>query len=283
MPRLELCAARLGSQLIDTILQTTTFAGTPILWSDSTSVLHWIRSPPSKWKIFVSNRIAEIHRLTQDSQWRYVPTALNPADCLSRGLQPDELQHNTLWWHGPPFLLLDREHWPKQTATLSSMASEQLTLERKATTVLAAFTTDQCLIERFSDLARLLKVTSYCRRFLRNCKSNTKYRLTGALSPNEYDEAFKSLVRVVQRASFPSEIHYLEGKGHGETSLKKANLKSPLNSYDLMLDPEGTLRIQDPSIIKHYTLDLHNYYQSFASDSGLHVEENSHVEQCTNV
>ncbi|XP_053690905.1 uncharacterized protein LOC128739442 [Sabethes cyaneus] len=244
MPWLELCAARLGSQLIDTILQTTTFAGTPILWSDSTIVLHWIRSPPSKWKIFVSNRIAEIHRLTQDSQWRYVPTALNPADCLSRGLQPDELQHNTLWWHGPPFLLLDREHWPKQTATLSSMASEQLTLERKATTVLAAFTTDQCLIERFSDLARLLKVTSYCRRFLRNCKSNTENRLTGALSPNEYDEALKSLVRVVQRASFPSEIHYLEGKGHGETSLKKANLKSPLNSYDLMLDPQGTLRIQ---------------------------------------
>ena len=51
------------------------------LWS----VLHWLCSkklPDS----FVSKRIEEIKKLTSQHQWRYCPSASNPADRLSRGV-----------------------------------------------------------------------------------------------------------------------------------------------------------------------------------------------------
>ncbi|XP_055527686.1 uncharacterized protein LOC129720258 [Wyeomyia smithii] len=60
VPRLELSAARLGSQLVDKPKRTTQFTESATMWTDSTIVLHWIKSKSSKWKVFVSNRVAEI-------------------------------------------------------------------------------------------------------------------------------------------------------------------------------------------------------------------------------
>ncbi|XP_062535425.1 uncharacterized protein LOC134204663 [Armigeres subalbatus] len=54
IPRMELCAAVLGSQLVHNLRNTTDFRGSAVFWSDSTVVLHWIQSPPNEWKVFVS-------------------------------------------------------------------------------------------------------------------------------------------------------------------------------------------------------------------------------------
>ena len=43
-----------------------------------------------------------------------VPTEENPADLCTRGATPDELLANSLWWHGPKWLLSeDKAGWPK--------------------------------------------------------------------------------------------------------------------------------------------------------------------------
>ncbi|XP_055603907.1 uncharacterized protein LOC129752139 [Uranotaenia lowii] len=112
IPRYELCAALLGSQLVENLRKTTVYTQPAIFWSDSTIVLYWIKSPSHKWKVFVSNRIAEIQRLTKDCQWRHIPTELNPADKVSRGVLASEIVGDELWFHGPGFLTSPVEQWP---------------------------------------------------------------------------------------------------------------------------------------------------------------------------
>ncbi|XP_071044160.1 uncharacterized protein [Parasteatoda tepidariorum] len=51
----------------------------------------------SQLKTFVVNRVATIQDLTSPQQWRHIPTNQNPADLVSRGLDPDKLSHNSLW------------------------------------------------------------------------------------------------------------------------------------------------------------------------------------------
>ena len=58
----------------------------------------------------MANRIGEIQSCTNPSQWRYVPTELNPADYLTRGLSVPERKS---WWEGPHYLHDTEDNWPK--------------------------------------------------------------------------------------------------------------------------------------------------------------------------
>lgn len=88
IPRLELnaavLAARLGVQVKeehDIIFNETVY------WSDSTSVLSWVKSRSCRFNHYVSNRIREILEMSTSDQWNYVPSTTNPADDASRGLE----------------------------------------------------------------------------------------------------------------------------------------------------------------------------------------------------
>ncbi|GFY25978.1 uncharacterized protein TNCV_1917281 [Trichonephila clavipes] len=67
------------------------------LWSDSTIVLAWIQKEPNLLKTFVTNRVATIQHLTNAEQWHHVSSEQNPADLVSRGLDPSSLLNNSLW------------------------------------------------------------------------------------------------------------------------------------------------------------------------------------------
>lgn len=113
IPRLELMAALLASRLAKTIYEE--FKEKPAsveLWCDSKVVLHWLRSDSSLMKAFVGVRIAEIQSTWNEEHWRYVPTDLNPADDLSRGLHAEELDGR--WMKVPAFLKKPKEEWPAE-------------------------------------------------------------------------------------------------------------------------------------------------------------------------
>ena len=97
-------------------------------WLDSTSVLWWIRGYGKMFKPFVANRIGEIHSLTNPDQWKYVPTELNPADYLTRGMTVLELVEKQSWWEGSKYLQETDEKWPKN---IVPGASEQAQNEIK--------------------------------------------------------------------------------------------------------------------------------------------------------
>nr|CAH7712888.1 unnamed protein product [Callosobruchus chinensis] len=102
IPRLELCGALLAARLTEKVskaLQVENIKRT--FWMDSTIVLGWLKSARNKLKTFVRNRVSEIQNLTTLDKWRHVPSEFNPADLVSRGIKPSDIQGTNLWWYGP--------------------------------------------------------------------------------------------------------------------------------------------------------------------------------------
>ncbi|GBM33740.1 hypothetical protein AVEN_75812-1 [Araneus ventricosus] len=105
IPRLELCAAVLLSKLMRRVLRALKLeVSKTYFWTDSTIVLSWLEKECKELKTFVANRISIIRTLTVAEQWNHVPSKQNPADLISRGMDPVKLQLCELWW-SPSFLL----------------------------------------------------------------------------------------------------------------------------------------------------------------------------------
>lgn len=71
IPRMELTAATMASRM-DTLWRKELHMQLhdSIFWRDSTSVLKYIKNETSRFRIFVANRVSEILKLSQASQWR---------------------------------------------------------------------------------------------------------------------------------------------------------------------------------------------------------------------
>ncbi|XP_063915672.1 uncharacterized protein LOC135131754 [Zophobas morio] len=89
LPRLELCAATLLAKLMSKVKNAMKINFDDCyLWSDSTIALSWIAASPNRWQTFVANRVSEIQTLTNNCKWRHVISNENPADIISRGMDP---------------------------------------------------------------------------------------------------------------------------------------------------------------------------------------------------
>ncbi|XP_044760801.1 uncharacterized protein LOC123318251 [Coccinella septempunctata] len=110
--RLELGSAVLLTKLIRLLhpLPLTLPNLEIICFSDSTTTLAWIKTPPYKLKTFVSNRVVQISEACPNAVWKHIPGELNAADSASRGLKPSQFLNNQTWWTGPPFLVTPVEN-----------------------------------------------------------------------------------------------------------------------------------------------------------------------------
>ena len=97
VPGMELCAALLGSKLVEVTLAAISdkrfIIPTVFAWTDSQVTIAWLREFPRKWKTFVANRVAKIQELLPAEKWKFVPTKDNPADCASRGIPESALAY----------------------------------------------------------------------------------------------------------------------------------------------------------------------------------------------
>ncbi|GFQ87951.1 uncharacterized protein TNCT_597561 [Trichonephila clavata] len=113
LQRLELLATLIGARLLKTLRKVFKITNNYILFSYSTVALSWIRGYVKQWKPFASNRVHEIQDLTNPQNWRFVKGEQNPADIVSRGCSAEGLMKNTRFCHGPHWLILSEENWPK--------------------------------------------------------------------------------------------------------------------------------------------------------------------------
>ena len=126
VPRLELAAASLLARLFEFVRNALNIHTVPLYcWTDSTVVLAWLNSHPSRWKTFVANRVADIQTRVAHTNWRYVSTHENPADCASRGCLGSELNSNSLWWSGPSWLSQKETEWPIQPSNIVADVSNE--------------------------------------------------------------------------------------------------------------------------------------------------------------
>jgi hypothetical protein len=247
IPRLELCGAVLLAQLSKRVKDSLTInIDREIYWSDSTITLAWIAGSPNRWKQFVSNRVAEIQRLTNHATWRHVPTSDNPADIISRGLNPSQLQKSELWLNGPQFLQTSEQYWPTSLTTMN----DQNVPEQKSTTISLAIQTidnEFNLIFKFSTYNKLKRVTAYLRRFINNCKSKKDQRIIGPLVPAELANSETTIIKIIQNTEFNREIQELVRN-------KQIHKSSNLLSLNPFLDKDNILRVGGR--IRHSNVNL---------------------------
>ncbi|XP_033111440.1 uncharacterized protein LOC117112461 [Anneissia japonica] len=113
IPRLELTAATVAvrtDKLIKSELEIPIHISK--FWTDSLTVIKYIRNFTSRFNTFVASRLSVIHEATQIQQWRYVSTDENPTDDASRSLTSTKLKGNSRWLNGPEFLWKSEIEWP---------------------------------------------------------------------------------------------------------------------------------------------------------------------------
>lgn len=186
LPRLELCGAVLLAKLINKTKTSIKINIDEIfLWCDSMIALGWIKSDSRRWTTFVANRVNEIHTHTQPSQWNHITSDLNPADIPTRGLDPISLSKNQQWWCGPHFLQQPTSTWYNQPVTIhTDLESRKIHHCNFITTRLPWE-----IIQRFSTLNRMKRVTAYIIRFCQNTRMDKTTRTMGSLTTNELAQA----------------------------------------------------------------------------------------------
>jgi hypothetical protein len=231
IPRLELCAAALLAKLYKKTVQALNITiDASYLWTDSSIALTWIQGPPNKWKTFVGNRVAAIQESTTSATWRHVPSQSNPADLISRGVDPTTLSSLTLWWKGPPWLSHEPSSWPT-TEVNSSMHNTEVKKVH-----VARIQSPEDFTQRFSKLTRLIRVIACCRRFIQNCRQPKANRQINTLSPQELDHALTCCVKAVQQISYAQELKEL-------TETQEVAGNSCLKTLHPFIDKEGLLRV----------------------------------------
>lgn len=237
LPRLELCACLLLGNLIHRvldILKNITFA-TINLWTDSEISLCWIKSHPSKWNIFVSNRVARIQELSSGCTWRHIRSKDNPADHLSRGLTSSELLNCAQWWTGPQFLsqfdfVLSCHQSEDKSTDLKNIPEQRKTV----LTVNEINYSAKNTFQRFSCFVRMQRVIAVCIRFCKNSRKNSE-KIYGPLEVQELQNSFNAIIKSLQEIHFSTEIDILK---NGKLIKNKSIL-----SLTPFLDSSGILRV----------------------------------------
>ena len=84
------CCLVIGKSRVTPLRMITVHA--EYFWTDSSIVLSYINNDAKRFNVFVANRVQQIKDYTTSSQWRYVKSEDNIADCASRGVNIKELQ-----------------------------------------------------------------------------------------------------------------------------------------------------------------------------------------------
>lgn len=235
VPRLELMAAVLAARLCEKVRQSMEIEFNSItFWTDSTIVLGWINTSPHLLQVFVANRVNSIQELTNIENWRHVRTQDNPADCVSRGVKPQELLEFEMYWSGPDWLRESIESWPEPLVV--SRSNELPELKRVVVANTSTLDSEFIDLSRFSNLTRLERVIAYCIRFINNCRRKEDERLSSSLSCDEISHASLLLARLSQRQSFSEDLVTLSKQG-------QVSNKSKLIKLHPFLDENGLIRV----------------------------------------
>ncbi|XP_062534396.1 uncharacterized protein LOC134203562 [Armigeres subalbatus] len=237
IPRLELQAAMMGSRLLQSICAACTVnIKQRFLWTDSATVLAWLRSDSRRYHQFVSFRVGEILSLTSVTEWHYVPSKLNVADDATKWNSGPSFDPNSRWFQGPLFLRKPQEDWPKE---LVDKCREVEAASEEVNFVAVHRVIEEVIdVERFSSWHRMLRTVVYVHRAVDIWKHIREKNKRGSeINRNEFVRAEIALWRQAQWKEYEEEINELK-KG---CSVPK---RSSLYFLSPVLDEQGVIRME---------------------------------------
>lgn len=230
VPRLELQAAILAVRIKNSVREMHNFdIERTFFWSDSKTVVQWVRSTTLQFRPFVAHRIGEILEETDVNEWNWVPTQQNAADDATRAKYPVRFEADNRWISGPDFLLLDESEWPQEPAEMlcNDGAEEVRPFSAQMVCTIRKLQNSCVQITRFSDFHRLCRSMAVALRFLANLRTQSKVR--GELLPEEIENAERHLIRAVQAETFAEELATLRC---GKPVDKSSSIRSLLPHID---------------------------------------------------
>lgn len=237
-PRLELQAAVMAVRMSQTIQKELDVMPSQITyWSDSTTVLSYIKSQGTRFHTFVANRIAEIKEVSDPETWRHVPGRLNVADDCSRGLSAQDLLQDSRWINGPHFLSQDEDCWPKQS--ICQPPTDDPELKGEAWIGLSSEVHHTFLDpKKTSSWTHLVRVTSWVFRFVTRCRpKNENIKVTkGPLSVEELMSAEEFWIKQAQAQAYSDDLTRLAAG-------REIHCGSDLRSLYPYADSKGILRV----------------------------------------
>ncbi|XP_048477681.1 uncharacterized protein LOC119694152 [Plutella xylostella] len=194
IPRLELMGAVLLSRLITEVGRVLGINHANIHgWTDSTVVLAWLSSHPSRWSTFIGNRTSDILSRLESTQWSHVQSAQNPADIASRGCSPGELAENPMWIQGPSWLKDQSINYQRPKSISTNL--EERHIKAHVTVDETKTFSDTSFWEKYSSLHKLVRIVAVCRRFLVYKRS---HKFGSHLTKSEINDALDVCIRQSQ-------------------------------------------------------------------------------------
>ncbi|GBM43963.1 hypothetical protein AVEN_197281-1, partial [Araneus ventricosus] len=257
IPRLELCAAVLLSKLMRRVLRALKLeVSKTYVWTDSTIVLSWLEKECKDLKTFVANRISIIRTLTVAEQWNHVPSKQNPADLISRGMDPVKLQlcelwwnllsrglqaesllHNEGWWNGPS--VLQSDELPETVCECSDPDEDYLPELKSKDDIVLTLNSNKTffdyIVNRSNRILTVVRILSFLFRFISSCR-NPESKRKGPLTSEELSEADHYLIKRCQFEVFSAEVTAMMSGDNISNKSKILNL-SPF------LDNKGVMRV----------------------------------------
>lgn len=238
IPRLELKGALLLADLMQKVANSTNWNNTSIFaWIDSKVALCWIKSPPTKWKPFVRNRVNAIQSMIPPGRWNYVRTDENPADLVSRGCDYLTLHSSTLWFKGPSWLstTINLEY---PDLTIGDEIKEEVGLEEQRVTQCnsAMFEPNQCndFLNKYSSFDHLCLIVSWIIRFTKKCRKIPVETATYITLP-ESNAARIFILTMIQSIAFKKDM--------ADLKLNKLSKQSKIINLNPFIDSDGLLRV----------------------------------------
>ena len=247
IPRLELVAAVLSVKIaalirreLDIEWKNETF------WTDSKVVLGYINNNTKTFKIFVANRIQQIHEGSNVSQWRYVPSKMNQADDASHRLDSNKNTSSSYWFKGTEFLWHNETSWPaERTEAITDEDPEvkHLIVNRIAEN----YGMLSYLTERISGWKKLKKIVAimiqYKQKLLKIIwQKRQHHNIEGRTSEQSYQDismlqkAETEIIKMCQARHFWKEMEAVNAGNRVPST-------SSIHQLDPFLDKDGVLRV----------------------------------------
>ena len=229
IPNLELQAAVYGAQLAQFLRDEMDIEiHKQVFWSDSTTVLYWLRTAEIRHRIFIANRLAKILDVSSAQDWFYISSTRNPADNGIRGYNVHQMNVNSHWLLGPSFLSQNKNTWPKQ---------DLLSAQHVKIMMADPIRELKCQIDisRFSNWNRLLRVLVLCSLFADKFRKEESI-----LSLANYTKAYNYLIKSAQHQDFKSVISNLR-KSIAVSSTSRIVSLSPFVDHNQHLRARGRL------------------------------------------
>ena len=240
LPRAELMSARILATLVTNVreyLEKTEEELPCSYYSDSMISLFWLKQPPEKWRVFVSNQVRTIQAHSKPDHWKHIPGEINPADHLTRPVSVKKLLTMKSWKEGPEFLITGNE--PKQPDFMDTPEGAKEEFKERPEEMQALLTLKVAddhpvaILERnCSDFLKILRVIA----LVKYRAFKKKGQETIFPTAQEMSGAMDEIARYLQGKNFRQQISLLQ-KG------KEVPKGDCLESFSPFLDKQGLLRV----------------------------------------